>query len=432
MKILITGATGFIGFHLARQLASDGHDIIACARRADEWREKLPAWHWISADFAHDTDPNIWLSRLHHVDMVINAVGIIAENPRQSFAQIQTQTPKALFSACSRLGIKVIQISAMGADQAEVSVPFLKSKKMADDFLWQLPGECHILYPSIVIGNGGTSTALFNKLSALPLTPLIGDGEQKINPIHIDDLCHAVSHMASHWPGGKQRYQLSGSSIVSMRELHGLLRDWLRLGKPRFLPLPLSLMRPLATLAEKLGAGGLLSHDTLDMLQNAPTPKPDYTPTPPRPLKQALWATPATPADTWFSLMQGIQPILFASMLFIWLFTGLTSAFWDLPSGYALLKAGSVEGPLATLAIYAGAAFDFALGLLMLNRRYRRRVYRLQISLMLVYMVMISFLIPAVWLHPFGPVTKNFPMLAGTWLLLALEPKPGQRFLKQI
>lgn len=430
MNILITGATGFIGFSLAQRLSADGHRIIACARRAEEWRRRIPAWQWQSCDFARDTRPDIWADRIATVDLVINAVGIIAESRAQSFAQVQTQTPQALFTACSRAHVKVIQVSAMGADRDGVSIPFLNTKKLADDLLWQLPGECIVLYPSVVIGQGGTSTAVFNKLSALPLIPLIGSGEQKMNPVHIDDFCAAVSHMVGHWPGGKQRYQISGATIVSMREFHVLLRDWLRLGKARFLPMPLTLMRLLATLAEMLRSRGLLSNDALDMLENSPTPANTYTAQPPRPLSQALWARPAAPSDTWYAIMQGIRPALFASLLFIWLFTGLTSAFWDLPSGYALLKAGGIEGALGTAAIYSGAAFDVALGLLMLSGRQRRHIYALQIALMLAYMVLISFLVPTEWLHPFGPVTKNLPMLAGTWLLLALEPRAGERHLK--
>lgn len=46
MRILITGATGFIGFHLAQRLAAAGHEIVGAARQADTWRTRLPAWEW--------------------------------------------------------------------------------------------------------------------------------------------------------------------------------------------------------------------------------------------------------------------------------------------------------------------------------------------------------------------------------------------------
>ena len=49
-----------------------------------------------------------------------------------------------------------------------------------------------ILRPSIVHGDGGRSMALFGALAALPLTPLIGKGDQLIAPIHVEDLARAV------------------------------------------------------------------------------------------------------------------------------------------------------------------------------------------------------------------------------------------------
>ncbi|WP_437628024.1 DoxX-like family protein [Sorangium sp. So ce1151] len=51
--------------------------------------------------------------------------------------------------------------------------------------------------------------------------------------------------------------------------------------------------------------------------------------------------------------------------------------------------------------------------------------YRLQIALMLAYMAIIIVILPMAWLAPPGEVTKNLPLLAATWLLLALEPGRG-------
>lgn len=420
MRILITGATGFIGTHLVRRLAADGHHLIGAVRDAAAWRARLPCHDWLACDFTRDLSPTDWAPRLAGVDLVINAVGLIAEHGQQTFRQVQAEAPRALFTACSQAGIRVIQISALGADAPAPATAFLRSKRDADDFLWQLPGECVVVYPSIVIGRGGNSTALFCRLALLPVVPLPSHGHQRLNPVHIDDLCEAIAHVVRHWPGGKQRHWLTGTDTYQMRELLALLREWMQLPAAPMLPLPLSLLTTAARVAEVLQPRGLLRRDTLAMLQGVATPPPSLAAVPPRPLREALWSRAAEgPACRQQALAALLQPALLASLVLVWLVTGLVSLFWNRPAGYALLAGAGIHGALATGAIVAGGSADLALGLLLVSRRHRRLACLLQIGLMLAYLLIASVIVPATWLDPLGPLTKTLPLLAATaWLAL--------------
>ena len=423
-----------MGFNIAKGLMLAGHSVVACARNPEEWRAKLPMFTWQAVDFTRDTTAAVWLPRLDNVDIVINAVGIISELGEQTFQRIQTEAPCALFAAANELNLKVIQISAIGADQSSQMPPFLETKKQADAFLQTLPVESVIAYPSIVMGRAGTSTALFQKIAALPIIPLIGNGEQTVNPVHINDVVAAIVHIVSHWEAGKRIYYLTGSDIYSLRDLYTEQRDWLRLPPARFLKVPRLMVNGLLGTAEKVGLTRLfpnvVSKDTLDMLDSVGTPAPNYSPVMPRRLKETFWLEPATLSDTWGARLRVWQPLMLLALAFIWIFTGLTSAFFDLESGYELLAAGGITGMFATLGIYTGALLDFALGIAMLVRFRYRQVLWFQIVLMCSYMVLIGFIVPEQWLHPFGPVTKNFPMLAGTLLLIWMEP--ARTYLKRI
>lgn len=432
MQILITGVTGFIGFHLARTLTRQGHIIVAAARSPSEWQAQFPAYRWIPCDFRQDTQASAWPARLEGIDMVINTVGIIREDQPGDFDAIQTRAPMALFDAAADAGIRIIQVSAIGADSAGVQEPFLASKRVADQHLQRLPVDSLVLYPAIVIGRGGTSTALFNKMAASPLIPLVGQGKQKIQPLHIDDLCLQVAHLIRHWPGGKHAFPLVGPHVLTLRELHVLIRDWLRLKPAVFLPIPVFLLRGVAALTQRMGIPSFLTSESLDLLENAKTYPPSDKAPLARPLAQALWEEPATYADTWHARWMLLRPLLLAAIAFVWFFTALTSAFFDLDSGYALLKAGGIEGGLATLSLYAGACLDLALGAGMLMKQYRLLAMKLQVLLMVSYSVIISFIIPEQWLHPFGPVTKNLPMIAATLLLIATDPRGALKFVKGI
>lgn len=179
MKILLTGASGFIGSHLNTALSNDGHEIIACSRQS-------------GIDFNQQLNPEDWLSHLDGVDAVINAVGIIVENRQQRFDTIHRQAPIALFKACEQAGIRqVIQISALGVDE-KAFTPYQLSKKAADDHLRSASLNSYILRPSLVYGAGGASMKMFKQLAALPVIPLVGDGEYQVQPVHVSDVVATV------------------------------------------------------------------------------------------------------------------------------------------------------------------------------------------------------------------------------------------------
>lgn len=427
MRILITGATGFIGSHLARRLAAEGHTVIGAVRDAVAWQARRPQQEWRDCDFRHDTRPEDWRPRLTGIDLVINAVGIISQGQDQRFAEVQAQAPIALFTACSQAGIRVIQVSALGAEQHGPLPPFLASKREADDVLWRLPGEAVIVHPSMVIGEGGNSTALFARLAALPVMPLPGNGRQRLNPIHIDDLCDTLAHVVAHWPGGKQRHLLTGATTLTLRELLTLLREWMGMRQTACLPVPRPLLQLAARAGEWVAPQGLLRRDTLAMLDNVATPANTYRAHPPRPLREALWACPASDGFRTRAQVDGLRPLLLASLAFVWMFTGLVSLWWNRPAGHALLAQAGIDGVVADLLINSGGAADLALGLLLLAGPTRRLALGLQFGLMLAYMAIISVILPAAWLSPLGEVTKNLPLLALTWLLLALEPRQRPR-----
>jgi uncharacterized protein YbjT (DUF2867 family) len=185
MNVLLTGASGFIGGHLAGALRAAAHVVIETRRDLGD------ATSAVQGDFARDLSARDWLPKLAGLDAVINAVGILREHGPQSFECIHKRAPQALFTSCVAAGVRrVVQISALGSNRS-MSRYFL-SKRAADDYLATLPLEWTIVRPAMVFGSGGSSARLFATLAHLPLVPRPGRGEQRLQPIHIDDLTEAV------------------------------------------------------------------------------------------------------------------------------------------------------------------------------------------------------------------------------------------------
>lgn len=115
-------------------------------------------------------------------------------------------------------------------------------------------------------------------------------------------------------------------------------------------------------------------------------------------------------------------PLLRVAIAAVWIWTGIVSlGLYPIEQSYALLARLRIEGPLATALLYGAACLDLALGIATLAVRDRRWIWRAQIAVMLGYTALISAWLPEYWLHPYGPLTKNLPLLAATWLVATLE-----------
>jgi uncharacterized protein YbjT (DUF2867 family) len=227
MKVLLTGASGFIGRNIANALAAAGHEVMSISRH-----------HGV--DFSHMQTAADWLPYLKGIDAIINCVGIIGETGGQRFDVLHSLAPSALFRACEREGVRrVLQISALGADETAFSAYHL-SKRVADDFLRSLDMDWFILRPSLIYGRGGKSAALFMRLAALPIVPVIGDGRQTLQPIHISDVV-ATALRALTSATSRQTIDIVGGEVFTFTEWLQQMRRAQGLAPTRTVHIPLSL-----------------------------------------------------------------------------------------------------------------------------------------------------------------------------------------------
>ncbi|WP_044871204.1 DoxX-like family protein [Pseudomonas sp. LFM046] len=105
------------------------------------------------------------------------------------------------------------------------------------------------------------------------------------------------------------------------------------------------------------------------------------------------------------------------SLVFLWLSTALVSVTSGRQIGYDILASGGIVGSLADLCVVGGAALDLLLGLWLLSGRGVLVCLRVQGVVVLLYSLLLSLIDPSFWTHPFGPLTKNLPVLALILLL---------------
>lgn len=422
MRILLTGASGFIGQHLLRALLAEGHHVVCAVRKPGNAAD--PRLTYVHADFTNDTDKSAWLARLSGIDAVINAVGIFKEVGAQTFQRLHTDTPRALFAASAEAPTvkTVIQLSALGAD-SEARTQYHLSKKAADDYLASLPVHGFIVQPSLVYGPRGASARVFKALASMPFTVRFGSAPQLVQPIHVDDLVAAIVALLRLAPGtGTQRVPLVGADALPFVDYLAALRRAMGMGRLRVLRLPDGAARLLASIG-RFVPGGLLDPDALSMLDRGNTADVG-------PITQLLGHAPRGIAqfvtepelERTRARLDWLLPILRYSIAFVWIVTAIVSAGLYPPAlSYELLARTGIPEALRPLMLYGAAAFDLALGLGILLLKRRRWLWLAQLALIGFYTVVIAFKLPEFLVHPYGPLTKNLPMLAAIWLLYEME-----------
>ncbi|WP_367373344.1 SDR family oxidoreductase [Pseudomonas lini] len=417
MKILLAGGTGFVGRHLLRALRGAGHSVIATSRepQAPGW----PGVEWrrldlglLAGDPAHFVFP-------YDVDLLINAAGLLSVDA-QTLSLIQDRGTRVLFDQAARQGVRVLQISALGA-AAQSDVPFLASKGVADEYLLGLNIASVVLRPSLVLGAGGASSAWLAGLSPWPLIPLL-DLKARLQPLHIDDLVGAVMALLRQWPAQSMVLPLVGPEPMTLAEVIDHMRAAQGWAPGRYVKVPDLLTRVGSWLGDRSGWRAL-NRQSVTLAQRDNLADPDVL--------ASVCCYRAAPVQIclqdWPSVAQSSQralrPLMLAVLALIWLGTAVVCLGPGYEWSLRIMAETGIHGSWAKFAVISGAVCDGLLGLGMLFKRWRRLALRLQLGLMLGYTVCISFVLPHYWFDPYAAVGKNLVLMVATLWLLWTEPR---------
>jgi len=428
LNILLTGFTGFIGHALRQRLVGEGHRLRLAGRRRPVAMQASE--DWLPFDMARpEGSPSIH-DGLRGIDVVVNTVGILRETRDLRFVALHVDGPRRLFEAAAEANVgRIVHLSALGADDA-AQTRYHRSKKAGDDGLLRLPIASVVAQPSLVYGPGGASAQLFTQLAAAPVLMLPAGGHQRIQPIHIDDLVQALATLATQAIESTGRIALVGPEALALQDYLQRLRTSLGLPRAWTIAVPAPLVRMAASFGDHVPSSPLDS-ETWQMLQRGNVAPAEATRTllgrEPRAVESFIAPEDAT-AVRHAAQLGVFLPILRLSVAIVWIVTGVLSfGVYPVAESYALLAQAGVPTALAPLFLYGAATLDMILGVLTLVLKRRTGLWLAQIALIVGYTAIISVRLPEYWLHPYGPVLKNLPMLAVLWLLYVVDRGDSRR-----
>lgn len=408
MNIVIVGVSGFIGRHLYQALSQRGHHVTGWSRHA------VRDVNWQAFDF--NSDVHDWDSLLEKADIVINAVGIYTESASQRFTQVQDKGPIALFSACRDRHIKVIQLSAIGAEQPNPVTAFLASKRHADQYLLDSDLANVVLYPGIVLGEGGRTTQQLSLLSRLIMLPLVFDKRHALPLISVQQLTEHIVKIIDDWPATKHA-EIIVAQPETIKNLFQQLRVWQGLGAGYRFSLPGWLIRFGFTLFPRLSFDAF-NKASLDMIKDFNSRH--YDPVTDETATNSLLTHNATHHFKQALKRQNLFYFNLLALTFIWVMSGISSIV-NLEQSRELVMLLGINLSIGDMLIYTAAVGDILLGVFLWSTRLRRWVIYLQLVIMVIYSVIVSVFIPIYWLHPFAPIVKNIAMVVLALYLLVDE-----------
>jgi NADH dehydrogenase len=266
MKIFMTGATGFVGKHIARRLVDGGHSLKCLATEAND--PNAEALRELGAEIVAGNilDVDSVVAAAEGSALFIHLVGIIFERRGVTFEQIHVKGTMNAMAAASMAGVRqYLHMSALGTGPNATSA-YHQTKWKAEEAVRASGLDYTIFRPSTIIGPGGEFiNMLAGQVRRTPFVPVIGNGSYRMQPISVFDVAACFANSINNPKAINQVYELGGPEQMTYNEM---IETLIRVMDKRRIRthIPLFMVKPVAWLGERLMSKPLLTSDQLKML----------------------------------------------------------------------------------------------------------------------------------------------------------------------
>jgi len=265
--ILVTGGAGFVGGYVVHALRSAEKDVRVLVRDPRK-AERLEVW---GASLARGdvTDAAGLRAAVEGCDTVIHLVAV-RQGREERFQRVMVDATRDLLAAATAAGVRrFVHMSALGTtEQTKDLVPYYRAKWETEELVKSSTIPFVIFRPSFVFGADGGILPTFMKLARFaPVTPIIGTGRERIQPIWVDDVAAYFVQAVDLAAATGKTFDLGGPDVVSWNEFWERLKAVRRSRRPS-VHVPVRLMRLNALVTERLPGDIPLTNDLLTMLEH--------------------------------------------------------------------------------------------------------------------------------------------------------------------
>jgi len=256
MRVLVTGASGFLGSHIAEQLARDGHAVRVLVRRTSD-RSFLRGFEAEEA-LGDVTQPESLPAAVAGVDAVVHAAGLVKARSAAEFQSVNAGGTANLLAALGdanglRRFVLISSLAAHGPspdgrprrpdDPPSPVSDYGRSKLLAEEFVRSWAREerpMTIIRPPVIYGPRDRATLPLFQAVRRRLAPLLGDGTNAISCVYAEDAARAAAMAAAAGDDAPSAtYCLDDGAVYTWRDFLAVIeqavgRKALRLPSPHW------------------------------------------------------------------------------------------------------------------------------------------------------------------------------------------------------
>lgn len=262
--LAVFGGTGFLGRRIVRQALNTGWTVRMAARRRrpDLFAGEVPEPEHVEVDIR---DPEMVAAAVKGATAVVNSVGLYVEDRRDSFETIHVIGAGHVAQASKRAEARLVHVSGIGVDRRAGS-DYVRARALGEERVRDAYIDSVILRPSVLFGPGDSLVSTLSSMVRwLPVIPLFGDGDTRLQPVHVDDVARAVLSALELREACGGVFELGGPDVLTYRELVQAIGT--ATGRRRWLqPVPFGVWKLLAALCAVLPAAPI-TRDQIELLQ---------------------------------------------------------------------------------------------------------------------------------------------------------------------
>jgi NADH dehydrogenase len=266
--ILVTGGTGFVGGHVVSALRQADRPVRCLVRnvRKGASLESLGC-ELVEGDM---TDSASLRRAVEGVETIVHLVAV-RQGKEELFERVMIQGSDAILAAAKEAGVgRFVLMSALGTSEENKDlVPYFRAKLAVEQQVIG-SGIPHVIFrPSFIFGRDGGIIPTFRKLVKLsPVTPIIGSGERRIQPIWVDDVAAYFDRAIDLEAATNRLFELGGPEAVTWNEFWARFKRALGVRRRPSMHVPVALARVNAVITERLPGNIPLTRDLLKMLEH--------------------------------------------------------------------------------------------------------------------------------------------------------------------